>query len=53
MEYVYIFDYNSCNIFMTTVKHDDDVVNILKAKGFRIDECSYMVSEIPLFIKEL
>jgi hypothetical protein len=34
-------------------KNDEDIEDIMRDKGLRLDDCYYMTSESPIDIKEL
>lgn len=36
-----------------TVKNDEDIEEVMRDKGLRLDDCYYMASESPIDIEEL
>lgn len=50
MEHVYVFDYCTSSIYHFTVKNDEDIEEIMRDKGLRLDDCYYMSSESPIEI---
>lgn len=53
MEHVYIFDYCTSSIYHFTVKNDEDIEEVMRDKGLRLDDCYYMASKSPIDIEEL
>lgn len=53
MEHVYVFDYYTSSIYHFTVKNDENIEDIMRDKGLRLDDYYYMTSESPIDIKEL
>lgn len=53
MKHVYVFDYYTSSIYHFTVKNDEDIEEVMRDKGLRLDYCYYMASKSPIDIEEL
>lgn len=53
MKHVYVFDYYTSSIYHFTVKNNEDIEEVMRDKGFSLDDCYYIASESPIDIKEL
>lgn len=53
MEHVYVFDYNAGSIYHFTIENDEDIEEVMRDKGLRLDDCYYMASESSIDIEEL
>lgn len=48
-----MFDYCTSSIYHFTVNNDEDIEEVMRDKGLRLDDCYYMASESPIDIEEL
>lgn len=54
MEYLYVFDYSTHNIYQIDVTGDErDSEEILNSYGLDLDDCYFMYSEKELTIQKL
>ena len=50
-----VFDKHYCtsSIYHFTAKNDEDIEEVMRDKGLRLDDCYYMASKSPIDIEEL